>query len=186
MAFNTKATIEEALRLWKAVNRPNVMIKVPGTPQGLPAVEQLLSQGVNINITLLFSVKVYEEVAKAYIRGLEKFLANGGDVSKIASVASFFVSRIDTVVDKQLDAKLKDETDGTKRLILESLKGKVAIANAKIAYLAYQEIFSSVPFQVLQKKRCKGSASIVGEYWNKKSPISGYLLYGYANWPRYC
>ncbi len=155
LAFNTKATIEEALRLWKAVNRPNVMIKVPGTPQGLPAVEQLLSQGVNINITLLFSVKVYEEVAKAYIRGLEKFLANGGDVSKIASVASFFVSRIDTVVDKQLDAKLKDETDGTKRLILESLKGKVAIANAKIAYLAYQEIFSSAPFQALRIKGAK-------------------------------
>ena len=152
LAFDTERSIAEALRLWKAVGRKNVMIKVPGTPEGLPAVEHLLSQGVNINITLLFSVKVYEEVAGAYIRGLEKFAANGGDVSKIASVASFFVSRIDTLVDKQLDAKLKDETDESKRAELEGLKGKVAIANAKVAYLAYKEIFSSAQFQALQKK----------------------------------
>lgn len=152
LAFNTEGTIEEALRLWKAVGRENVMIKVPGTPQGLPAIEHLLSKGVNINITLLFSVKVYEEVAWAYIRGLEKLASNGGDVSKVASVASFFVSRIDSLVDKQIDAKLKDETDGSTRTALENLKGKVAIANAKVAYLAYQEIFSSAQFQALQQK----------------------------------
>jgi len=152
LAFNTEATIEEALRLWKAVGRKNVMIKVPGTPEGLPAVEHLLSQGVNVNITLLFSTKVYEEVAWAYIRGLEKFAANGGDVSKIASVASFFVSRIDSLIDKQLDAKLKDETDKSKRATMESLKGQVAIANAKVAYLAYQEIFSGAQFQALKQK----------------------------------
>ncbi len=152
LAFNTEATIEEAHRLWNAVSRPNVMIKVPGTPEGLPAVEHLLSQGVNINITLLFSVKVYEEVARTYIRGLEKLVANGGDVSKAASVASFFVSRIDTLVDSQLDAKLKDEPDASQRATLESLKGKVAIANAKIAYLVYQEIFSSAQFQALKQK----------------------------------
>ncbi|MDT7044136.1 transaldolase [Candidatus Nitronereus thalassa] len=152
LAFDTKGTIEEALRLWKAVGRKNVMIKVPGTPQGLPAVEQLLSQGVNINITLLFSVQVYEEVAWAYIRGLEKLAANGGDVSKVASVASFFVSRIDSLVDKQLDAKLKDETDSQKRAVMEGLKGKVAIANAKVAYLAYKEIFSNPKFQALKQK----------------------------------
>jgi transaldolase/glucose-6-phosphate isomerase len=152
LAFNTDGTIEEALRLWKRVSRKNVMIKVPGTPEGLPAVERLLSQGVNVNITLLFSVKVYEEVAWAYIRGLEKFAANGGDVSKVASVASFFVSRIDSLVDKHLDTKLKDETDQSKRAKLEGLKGQVAIANAKVAYLVYQEIFSGAQFQALQQK----------------------------------
>ncbi len=155
LAFNTDATIKEALRLWKTVDRANVMIKVPGTPEGLPAVEHLLSQGLNINITLLFSVQVYEEVAWTYIRGLEKFAANGGDVSKIASVASFFVSRIDTLIDKHLDAKLKDETDESTRKTLESLKGQVAIANAKVAYKVYQEIFSSAQFHVLQQKGAK-------------------------------
>jgi len=155
LAFNTDGTIEEALRLWKTVDRANVMIKVPGTPEGLPAVEHLLSQGLNINITLLFSVKVYEDVAWTYIRGLEKFAANGGDVSKIASVASFFVSRIDTMIDTHLDAKLKDETNESKRKTLESLKGQIAIANAKVAYLVYQEIFSGAQFQALQQKGAK-------------------------------
>jgi transaldolase/glucose-6-phosphate isomerase len=155
LAFNTDGTIEEALRLWKTVDRANVMIKVPGTPEGLPAVEHLLSQGLNINITLLFSVKVYEDVAWTYIRGLEKFAVNGGDVSKIASVASFFVSRIDTMIDTHLDAKLKDETDESKRKTLESLKGQIAIANAKVAYLVYQDIFSGAQFQALQQKGAK-------------------------------
>lgn len=155
LAFNTDGTIEEALRLWKTVDRANVMIKVPGTPEGLPAVEHLLSQGLNINITLLFSVKVYEDVAWTYIRGLEKFAANGGDVSKIASVASFFVSRIDTMIDTHLDAKLKDETDESNRKTLESLKGQIAIANAKVAYLVYQEIFSGAQFQALKQKGAK-------------------------------
>jgi len=155
LAFNTDGTIEEALRLWKTVDRANVMIKVPGTPEGLPAVEHLLSQGLNINITLLFSVKVYEDVAWTYIRGLEKFAANGGDVSKIASVASFFVSRIDTMIDTHLDAKLKNETNESKRKTLESLKGQIAIANAKVAYLIYQEIFSGAQFQALKQKGAK-------------------------------
>ena len=155
LAFNTDGTIEEALRLWKTVDRANVMIKVPGTPEGLPAVEHLLSQGLNINITLLFSVKVYEDVAWTYIRGLEKFAANGGDVSKIASVASFFVSRIDTMIDTHLDAKLKDETNESKRKTLESLKGQIAIANAKVAYLVYQDIFSGAQFQALKQKGAK-------------------------------
>ena len=155
LAFNTDGTIGEALRLWKTVDRANVMIKVPGTPEGLPAVEHLLSQGLNINITLLFSVKVYEDVAWTYIRGLEKFAANGGDVSKIASVASFFVSRIDTMIDTHLDAKLKDETNESKRKTLESLKGQIAIANAKVAYLVYQEIFSGAQFQALKQKGAK-------------------------------
>ncbi|MEC4672590.1 MAG: transaldolase, partial [Nitrospirota bacterium] len=152
LAFNTKATIEEALRLNKAVNRPNVMIKVPGTSEGIPAIEHLLSQGVNINITLLFSVKVYEDVAWAYIRGLQKYAANGGDVTKVASVASFFVSRIDSLVDTQLDGKLKQETNATKRTALEGLMGQVAVANAKVAYVSYEKIFASPEFEALRLK----------------------------------
>ena len=152
LAFNTQATIDEALRLHKAVNRPNVMIKVPGTSEGLPAIEHLLSQGVNINITLLFSVKVYEDVAWAYIHGLQKYAANGGDVRKVSSVASFFVSRIDTLVDAQLGAKLKQETNATTRAVLEGLMGQVATANAKVAYLSYEKIFSSSEFEALRRK----------------------------------
>ena len=152
LAFNTEETIEEALRLWKAVSRENVMIKVPGTPEGLPAVEHLLGQGVNINVTLLFSVEVYEQVAWAYVRGLEKFVANGGNVAKVASVASFFVSRIDTLVDQQLEDKLKQESDANKRKLMEGLIGKVAIANAKIAYLKYKDIFASSEFAALHNQ----------------------------------
>jgi transaldolase/glucose-6-phosphate isomerase len=103
LAFDTQGTIEEAVRLYEAVGRKNVMIKVPGTPEGLLAVEELLSRGININVTLLFSVVVYEQVALRYIRGLERLAANGGDVGQMASVASFFVSRIDSLIDKQLD-----------------------------------------------------------------------------------
>ena len=156
VAFNTKGTIEEALHLWKAVNRPNVMIKVPGTPEGLPAIESLLSQGVNINITLLFSVAIYTEVAWAYIRGLKRFAAYGGDVATVASVASFFVSRIDTRVDQRLQALLQEKTHESHRVMLESLKGMVAIANAKMAYQTYQEIFSSPSFQALREQGATG------------------------------
>src|SRR5580693_2754474 len=99
LARDTRGTIEEARRLWKAVDRPNVMIKVPGTAEGLPAIEQLVSEGMNINVTLLFAQEVYEKVAEAYIKGLEKFAASGGDLSQVASVASFFISRIDSLVD---------------------------------------------------------------------------------------
>src|SRR5258707_11729796 len=107
LARDTQGTIEEARRLWKAVNRPNVMIKVPGTAEGIPAFEQLISEGININVTLLFSQVVYQRVAEAYIRGLEKFAAGGGQVSRIASVASFFISRIDNAVDAEISARLK-------------------------------------------------------------------------------
>ncbi len=149
LAFMTDDTIEEAWRLWQTVKRDNVMIKVPGTEEGLPAVERLVGRGVNINVTLLFSVDVYERVAMAYIRGLEKFGANGGDLSKVSSVASFFVSRIDTMVDRQLDAALRQQPPARQREMLEGLKGQVAIANAKMAYLKYREIFASRHFQAM-------------------------------------
>ena len=149
LAFKTEETIEEAWHLWQAVNRDNVMIKVPGTEEGLPAIERLIGQGVNINVTLLFSVDVYEQVALAYLRGLEKFGANGGDLSRVSSVASFFVSRIDTMVDQRLDAALQQQPDARKRALLEGLKGQVAIANAKMAYRKYQDIFASRHFQAM-------------------------------------
>ncbi len=101
LAFDTQGSIDEAVRLWQTVGRDNVMIKVPGTPEGLPAIEELLSQGININVTLLFSVLMYEQVAWSYIRGLKRLAAHGGNVHRVASVASFFVSRIDSLIDKK-------------------------------------------------------------------------------------
>lgn len=152
LAHETQKTIDEARRLWKAVNRENVMIKVPGTPEGIPAIEQLLSEGININITLLFAVDRYEQVAQAYLSALEKLAASGGDLSRIASVASFFVSRIDTLVDNQIGARLKTTTGGAERALLESLQGKVAIANAKLAYELYKEIIQGSRWEALAKK----------------------------------
>jgi transaldolase/glucose-6-phosphate isomerase len=149
---DTKGSIDEARRLWKMVKRENVMIKIPGTPEGLPAIQQLLSEGININITLLFSQETYEKVALSYIAALETYAQNGGDLSKMGSVASFFVSRIDTLVDKQLDAQLKTETNAAKRALLQSLLGKVAIANAKLAYERYQRIFQGPRWIALAAK----------------------------------
>ncbi len=152
LAFDTQATIEEAVRLHAAVARKNVMIKVPGTPEGLPAFEELLSRGININVTLLFSMAMYEQVAWRYVRGLERLAANGGDVGQVASVASFFVSRIDNLIDKQLETKIKKESNAGQRGLMEGLLGKVAIANAKLAYQKFQEIFESKDFQSLKAK----------------------------------
>ena len=145
LANDTQATVAEAVRLWKAVARPNLMVKVPATPAGLPAIRQLTGLGLNINITLLFSVDVYEQVVEAFISGLEDLLRMGGDVSKIASVASVFVSRIDTEVDKRLD-KLADKAT------VAQLRGKIGIANARIAYARYQALFSGPRWQALASK----------------------------------
>lgn len=155
IANNTETTITEARRYCSAINRPNVMIKIPGTAEGLPAVEQVISEGINVNVTLLFAVDAYVESAWAYIRGLEKRLAAGKDINNIASVASFFLSRIDVNIDDQLDAKIKSGVDSDVAAKLIGLKGKVAIANAKIAYQQYLEIFSSERWQVLAEKGAK-------------------------------
>ncbi|MGB6875750.1 MAG: bifunctional transaldolase/phosoglucose isomerase [Candidatus Acidiferrales bacterium] len=152
LARDTNGSISEARRLWKSVNRENVMIKIPGTAEGLPAIQQLLSEGINVNITLLFAQETYEKVAQAYITALETLAKNGGDVSKIGSVASFFVSRIDTLVDKTVSERLKTATKADERAQLQSLLGKVAIANAKMAYARYQEIFSGPRWQALAAK----------------------------------
>lgn len=150
LAFDTQATIDEAVRLYSTVSRDNVMIKVPGTPEGLPAIEELLSQGININVTLLFSVAVYEQVAWSYIRGLKRLAAHGGNLNRIASVASFFVSRIDSLIDKNLEVKITEESHPGRRAMMEGLLGTVAIANAKLAYKKFQEIFASSEFQSLK------------------------------------
>jgi transaldolase / glucose-6-phosphate isomerase len=152
LAFDTQATIEEARRLWKTVSRPNVMIKIPATPQGLPAIRQALEEGININITLLFAQSAYEQVAEAFLAALEARLAKGQDISQIASVASFFVSRIDSLVDSKIDATLKTETDAKKKGLLESLQGKVAIANARRTYQKYQELFGGSRWKALAAK----------------------------------
>jgi transaldolase len=149
LANKTQETIDEARRLWKAVQRDNVMIKVPGTTEGLPAIRQLIGEGININITLLFAQEVYEKVAEAYIAGLEDLAARGGDLKKMASVASFFISRIDTLIDSMLNDKLKTTTDANQQALLNSLLGKVAIANGKLTYQAYQRIFSGPRWQAL-------------------------------------
>ena len=155
LAMDTKATIAEAKRLWKDVHRKNLMIKVPATPEGLPAIEALTGQGISVNITLLFAQAVYREVVEAYLKGLEKYVAKGGDPSHVASVASFFVSRIDTMVDKQLDEKIAMVNDPGEKERLAALKGKVAIANAKMAYQDYKRLFAGERWEKLQAKGAK-------------------------------
>jgi transaldolase/glucose-6-phosphate isomerase len=152
LAMDTKGTIAEARRLWKDVRRKNLMVKVPATPEGLPAIERLIGEGISINITLLFSQKVHVQVAEAYLAGLEKYVAAGGDPSHVASVASFFVSRIDSAVDNQLDDKIARANDPSERERLAALKGKVAIANAKLAYQEYKRLFSGARWEKLAAK----------------------------------
>jgi len=152
LANDTKATIEEAKKLFARLSRPNVMIKVPGTPAGLPAVEELLFSGLNINITLIFAVEVYEHVAEAYIKALERRVAAGLPVDRIASVASFFVSRIDSMVDKQLGQLAEKATDDEQKQRINALMGKAAIANAKVAYESFKRIFGSDRFAKLKEK----------------------------------
>jgi transaldolase/glucose-6-phosphate isomerase len=152
LARKTQETIDEAHRLWKAVKRDNVMIKVPGTAEGLPAIKQLIGEGININVTLLFAQEVYEKVAEAYVAGLEDLAARGGNLKKMASVASFFISRIDTLIDSLLNDKLKTTTDANQQALLKSLLGKVAIANGKLTYQKYQSIFSGPRWQALVAK----------------------------------
>ena len=152
LAHDTEGTLQEARRLWNAVDRVNLMVKVPATPEGIPAIRQLISEGINVNVTLLFSRNVYEQVANAYIEGLTARAATGADVSRIASVASFFVSRIDSKLDAQIASQLKTTTDPIQRARLSGLLGKVAIANAKLAYNRFTELYSGEAWQSLAKK----------------------------------
>jgi transaldolase / glucose-6-phosphate isomerase len=152
LAHDTPRTVEEARRLWKTVARENVMIKVPGTAEGIPAIEQLIGEGINVNVTLLFDQAIYERVADAYLSGLEKLAARGGDVGRVASVASFFVSRIDAAIDGELANRLKQSTSPEEQLLLRGLLGKVAIANARLAYQRYSEISGGPRWRALAAK----------------------------------
>lgn len=140
LAHDTERTLLDARRLWAALDQPNVMIKVPATPAGILAIETLIAEGINVNVTLLFSVETYQQVAEAWLRGLERRLAAGGDLSRVASVASFFVSRIDTAVDREIDRLRASGVPHFDACAMPSLRGELAIANARRAYLAYMEI----------------------------------------------
>lgn len=152
LAYDTGATIAEARRLFSTLNKKNVLVKVPATKQGLPAIEQLTSEGVNVNVTLLFSVERYEEVVEAYLRGLEQRVNKGQTVNEITSVASFFVSRVDTLTDNLLETRLSSASSKAQRDKIASLLGKAAVANAKVAYKKYKNIFSGKRFLALKKK----------------------------------
>lgn len=151
LAYDTWGTIHEARRLWKAVDRPNVMIKIPATPEGMPAIRECLEDGLNINITLMFSLAHYDAVAEAYLSALEARVAAGEPLDRVASVASFFVSRVDSLVDGLLDARLKGVGDPLEAERMRSLRGQAAVANAKRAYRRYQQVFTSDRFAELER-----------------------------------
>ena len=152
LAYDTQGTIDEADRLFKRLGRKNVMIKIPASQQGLPAIEESISRGININVTMIFSIENYEQVAEAFIKGLERRAASGKNVDHIASVASFFVSRVDSMIDTDLDYKARHAATPEEKTKLESLRGKAAIANAKLAYAKFKEIFHGERFAVLKAK----------------------------------
>lgn len=150
LAHDTEGTLAEVRRFWKMVDRPNLMIKIPGTPEGIPAVQKALTEGINVNITLIFSIEDYRQVAEAYISALEDRNAAGQNISHIASVASFFVSRVDTLVDKLLEDKIKATNDSSEQQKLKSLEGKAAIANARLVYQDFKHIFGTPRFETLR------------------------------------
>ena len=152
LAMNVEETVAEGRRLWEAVGRENLMIKVPATRDGLPAIERLIGEGINVNVTLLFSQDTYEAVANGYLAGLERLAENGNGLDHVASVASFFVSRIDIAVDKLLDERIAAANDADTKTALEALKGRVAIANAKLAYQRYKRLFSGPRWKALEAR----------------------------------
>jgi len=176
LARDTDGTVAEAKRLWAALNRPNVCIKIPATPEGIPAIRQSIAAGININVTMIFALENYEQVADAFISGLEDRLAAGSPIDHVASVASVFVSRIDSAVDKELESRIAKSTDEAGKAKLSSLLGKVAIANAKIQYQRFKEIFSSERFAKLKVK----GAQVQRPLWastGTKNPAYSDVLY---------
>ena len=176
LAKDTDGTVKDARRLWKEVNRPNLMVKVPATEEGIPAIQTLLSEGINVNVTLLFAQSMYEKVARAYIAGLTKFAASGGELRQVASVASFFISRIDSMIDALLKERLKTATDARERGLLRSLMGKVAIANAKLTYQRYKELFSEPHWDSLAKKGAQ-TQRVLWASTSTKDPSYSDVLY---------
>jgi transaldolase / glucose-6-phosphate isomerase len=176
LAYKTQETIAEARRLWKEVGRENVMIKVPGTREGIPAFRQLTGEGINVNVTLLFAQEVHEQVAEAYVGGLAEYVKGGGDARRISSVASFFVSRIDTLIDSQLDARIKNAKTSAEQSLLRGLQGKVAIANAKIAYQQYRKIFSGARWKALADRGAQ-TQRVLWASTSTKNPAYSDVLY---------
>ena len=152
LAADTAGTVEYARRVHRMIGRENILIKVPGTPEGMPAIRTLIGEGISVNVTLLFSVAAYEDCALAYMAGLEDAAAQGRDLAKLASVASFFISRIDSLVDKRLEERLADEKDAANRRALESLAGRVAVANGIIAYDRYNSLVGGSRWKALAEK----------------------------------
>jgi len=175
LAHDTKGTVVEARRLWQKLGVQNVMVKIPGTVEGTPAIEQCIAEGLNINVTLLFSQDAYVAVAEAYIRGLEQRAARGEDVSKSASVASFFVSRIDSLVEKIIASREKTATP-QQRALFDEVTGKVAIANAKQAYQKYKKLFSGPRWQKLADKGAK-TQRVLWASTGTKNPKYSDVLY---------
>jgi len=151
LAHDTEGTISEAARFWHMVNRPNLMIKIPATPAGIPAIHRTLSDGINVNVTLIFAIESYHAVTEAYIQALEDRQAAGKDIKHIASVASFFVSRVDVLVDPLLDKKIQATSDATEQQKLKGLQGKAAIANARLVYQDFKQIFGTPRFEALKQ-----------------------------------
>jgi transaldolase len=170
LAHNTEGTITEALRLFAALDRPNAMIKVPATPEGIPAVRLLIGQGININVTLIFSLSTHRQVMEAYIAGLEDLAKSGGGLSKVASVASFFVSRVDTAVDNLLGESASQSKPGT-----DAIMGKTAIANAKLAYQSFKTIFGGDRFAALQAKGARVQRPLWASTGTKNAAYSDVL-----------
>lgn len=170
LARDTDGTIKNARELWRAVDRPNLMVKVPGTKEGWPAIEQLLAEGININITLLFALENYEKVARAYVSALQQRVAAGEPIDRLASVASFFGSRVDTAADKAIDAKIDDGAKG-----IEDLKGSVAVANAQMAYKLFEEIFSGDDWEALVAKGARVQRPLWASTGTKNADYSDVL-----------
>ena len=182
LAHDTAGTIAEADRLFRALGRPNAMIKIPATKAGIPAIEESIAAGINVNITLIFSVANYVEVARAFIRGLELRRAAGEDVSHVASVASFFLSRIDTMVDAALQENLAAArgVDDARVVALERLLGSAAIGNARSAYARFNEIFDGPEFAALRNAGAQVQRPAMGFYQHQEPRLSGYDVRGYV------
>jgi len=174
-AFHTQPSIDEAKRWWSLVDRPNLMVKIPATDEGLPAIEQCVADGVNINITLIFAIEFYERVMEAYVRGIERRVDAGNDVTNSNSVASFFVSRVDTSVDKLLDARIEQAKSDAERAALSALLGKAAVANAKVAYQKFGAMFGSERFRRLEAKGAKRQRPLWASTGTKNAAYSDIL-----------
>ena len=178
LAYDTDGTLAQVRHLFKLVDRKNLMIKVPATEEGVTAVKELIAGGININITLIFSLKQYRDTAAAYLEGLDRWIASGGDPAAVASVASFFVSRVDTFVDERLEEIPYPELRST----ATDLMGKAGIANARMAYSLYKELFHGEPFAAFRERRRETSEGTVGQYQHPEPEVPGYLLRGPPAW----